>query len=332
MKKIATLIIVIIVLLCIYTPSNGQFIKGTNIPADTTFNISREYHKYKKHYPFIIPVKDSVPKNVIAKRDIIYTTLENTPFGKRELHLDLFRPQKEGKYPTLIMIHGGGWRAGNKSLQAPMAEMIAAHGFVTITVEYQLSLEAKYPAAVHNIKSAIRWARANAAKYNIDADKIAISGCSAGGHLASLVGLTNGIEKFEGTMGNNKFSSKVQAIIDMDGLLSFLAPLSLKINQRPDAPDVFWLGGVFSEIPATWKDASPIYWANKNSVPMMFLNSGFLRFSSEQSELVRMLNEWGIYNKVHRFNVKLHPFWLFHPWVDETVIYTTNFLNKIFKE
>ena len=85
--------------------------------------------------------------------------MPETPYGKRDLHADLFRPEKAGKYPALILIHGGGWRAGDKSMEVPMAQMIASKGFVAVAVEYQLSLEAKYPAAVHNIKAAIRWVR-----------------------------------------------------------------------------------------------------------------------------------------------------------------------------
>lgn len=312
--------------------ANAQFLEGTTIPADTTFNVPRVYRQIKKDFPYAVPAKDQVPEGVIGERNIVYTTLEETPFGKRELHLDLFRPEKEGKYPALILVHGGGWRAGNKSLQVPVAQMIAAKGFVTVAVEYQLSLEAKYPAAVYNIKSAIRWMRANAETYNIDTNRIAISGCSAGGQLASLTGLTNGIEKFEGNMGNVDYSSDIQAIIDMDGAINFMAPLSLNLNRRPDSPDIIWLGGSFYDRPDLWKEASPAYWANENSVPMLFLNSGFPRFSAGQYELISMLDEWGIYNEVYRFNVKIHPFWLFHPWIDESVNYMVDFLNHVMAE
>ena len=310
----------------------AQFLEGTTIPADTTFNVPRVHRQIKNDFPYAIPAKDQVPEGVIDARNLVYATLEDTPFGKRDLHLDLFRPEKEGKYPALIMVHGGGWRAGKKDMQVPMAQMIAARGFVTVTVEYQLSLEAKYPAAVHNIKAAIRWMRANAEKYAIDPDRIAISGCSAGGQLASLTGLTNGIERFEGTMGVVNYSSEVQAIIDMDGVINFMAPLSLNLNRRPDSPDVQWLGGTFYERPDLWKEASPAYWANENSVPMLFLNSGFPRFSAGQYELISMLDEWGIYNRVQRFNVEVHPFWLFHPWIDESVNYMVGFMDHVMPE
>lgn len=301
------------------------------IPRDTTYSIARVHRQIKNDYPYAIPVKDSLPNGVLGERNLVYATLPETPFGKRDLHLDIFRPEKLGKYPALILVHGGGWRAGDKSMEVPMAQMIASEGFVTVAVEYQLSLEAKYPAAVHNIKAAIRWMRANAEKYNIDPDRIAISGTSAGGQLAMLVGMTPGIEKMEGTMGNGQYSSSVQAIIDIDGVVDFMAPSSLNLNRKPDSPDIFWLEGSFYDRPDRWKEASSIFWANEKSVPVLFLNSGFSRFHAGQDELIGMMNEWGIYTEVHKFDVKVHPFWLFHPWVDQSVDYMVGFLNKTFK-
>lgn len=305
--------------------------QSPSIPRDTTYNVLRVYRQIKSDFPNAIPAKDSLPENVVEERNHVYATLPETSSGKRELHLDVFRPVKKGVYPALILIHGGGWRAGDKSMQIPLAEMIAAKGFVTVTVEYQLSLEAKYPAAVHNIKAAIRWMRANAEKFGIDATRIAISGCSAGGQLAALVGMTNEIEKFEGNMGNNDFSSAVQAIIDIDGVIDFMAPASLNLNRKPDSPDIFWLEGSFYDRPDRWKEASSIFWANEKSVPVLFLNSGYPRFHAGQDELIGMMNEWGIYTEVHKFDVKVHPFWLFHPWIEPTADFMISFLNRIFK-
>jgi pectinesterase len=318
----------IIILFAISSNLFAQKKEFADIPRDTSFNVNSSYTKYKEYFPEIRPANPELSENVAAHYNLIYATLPETPYGKRDLHVDLFHPKEAGKYPALIMVHGGGWRSGDKSLQVPMAKAIAEQGFVTVAVEYQLSLEAKYPAAVHNIKAAIRWMRAHAEKYNIDPDRIAISGCSAGGQLASLVGLTNGVEKFEGNQGYPDYSSSVQAIVDMDGVINFMAPLSLNKERRPDSPDVEWLEGNFYDRPDRWKEASPIYWANENSVPMLFLNSGFPRFTAGEHELFGMLNEWGIYNELHRFDVQLHPFWLFHPWFEPTVNYTVTFLNN----
>lgn len=302
------------------------------IPKDTSFNAVSQYKNISKKFPQIKLAKDSLPANVKEYRNLVYTTLKNTPFGDRDLHVDLFTPQNKGKYPALIMVHGGGWRAGDKSLEVPIAQRLAARGYVTVCVEYQLSLEAKYPAAVFNIKSAIRWMRANADKYGIDPDKIAISGGSAGGQLALLVGLTNGVESKEGSQGNLGFSSDIQAIIDVDGVVDFMAPLSLNLNRKPSSPDIEWLGGSFYEKPEIWKEASGIFWANEKSSPILFLNSGYPVFHAGQDELIGMMKDWGIYTELHKFDVKVHPFWLFDPWARTTVNYIDNFLIKVFKK
>jgi acetyl esterase/lipase len=302
--------------------------KISTIPKDTSYNATSQFKKNIKHFPEIKIAKDELPVNVTEYRNLVYTTLKDTPFGNRDLHLDVFSPKKPGKYPALIMVHGGGWKSGDKSLQIPMAQKLAAKGIVTVCVEYQLLMEAKYPAAVFNIKSAIRWMRANAEKYNIEPNKIAISGCSAGGQLAMLVGLTNGVESKEGNQGNLGFSSDIQAIVDIDGVVDFMAPLSLNLIRKPNSPDVEWLGGTFYEKPEVWKDASSIYWANEKSCPILFINSGFPRFHAGQDELIGMMKDWGIYTEVHKFDVKIHPFWLFEPWADPPVNYIYDFLIK----
>lgn len=326
MKKINT-----IWLLLLYVLSTGiGFAQQKEIPRDTTYNVPRVWRQTIKNYPEAKIASTAVPKGVIAAMDVIYLTLPETPFGKRDLHADIFRPKKKGTYPTLIMVHGGGWRSGDKSMQWAMATRLAERGYVTICVEYQLSLEAKYPAALHNIKAAIRWARANAAEYQIDTNHIAISGCSAGGQLAALTGLTSGVAEKEGAMGYAEFSSEIQAIIDIDGVIDFMAPWSLNLNRKPDSPDIEWMGGSFSEKPEIWKDASPIFWANEKSPPVMFLKSGYSRFSAGSYELAGMLTEWGVYTETHRFEVQVHPFWLLDPWVEPTVNYMDAFLKKVF--
>jgi len=300
-------------------------------PVDTTYTLIGQYQKFKSSFPNIMPAVDKTPVGVKEEREIVYAVTENSKFGKRDLHIDIFMPEAKRIYPTLIMIHGGGWRAGNKSLQIPMAQKIASEGFVTVAIEYQLALEAGYPSAIHNIKAAIRWLRANAAKYSIDTQKIAISGCSAGGHLASLVGMTNGLAQFEGKQGNASYSSAVQAIINIDGIVDFLAPASLNKTRTIDSPDIQWLGGFFKDIPDIWKEASPIFYASEKTVPILFINSGFSRYHAGQDELTGMLKEWGIYFEVHKFNVEMHTFWLFHPYMDETVQYMVDFMKKTLK-
>ena len=123
----------------------------------------------------------------------------------------------------------------------------------------------------------------------------------------------------------------MKAVIDIDGLLDFLAPASLDKVRKSNSADVSWLGGTFEEKPEVWKDASAIFRVNKYSPPVLFLNSGFSRFHAGQDEMCGIMNELGIYYEIHRFDVKVHPFWLFHPWFEPTADYMAGFLDKVFK-
>lgn len=302
------------------------------IPRDTSFTIYSTLQKFRKAYPYVEPASVVIADNAKADYDVVYTTLENTPFGKRDLHMDVFSPKKAGRYPAVVLVHGGAWVTGSKANQAPIAAYLASKGYVAVAVEYQLVLEATYPAAIYNIKSAIRYLRAHADSMNIDPEKIAIGGSSAGGQIASLVGLTGDLEKFEGDQGNQGYSSSIQAIVDMDGVIDFMAPWSLKSDRKPDSYDVRWLEGDFYQRPDRWKEASPIFWATENMPPMLFLTSPHPRFTAGMNELTAMMDYWGIYHERHTFNTKYHAFWLVKPWYDETVVYIEKFLDKVLKE
>lgn len=315
------------------------------IPRDTSYTPYSAWVKIKKQYPNVTLVKPQLPEGVIAEQNIVYATLPYTPYGKRDLHLDLFRLEKPGKYPALVLVFGGGWRSGSKEAQVPMAQQIAAKGYVTAAIEYRLSPEALYPADVYDIKAAIRYLRANAAKYDIDPDKIAITGSSAGGQLAALVGMTSGIEKFDvdecsllqaqGTAQtpNENTSTKVQAIIDIDGILDFRAPeesASDNILGKRSA-GAYWFGKTFKEDSALWIEASPIEYAGENTPPILFINSAQPRFHAGRDSVISILKPFHIYTEVHTIPNSVHSFWQVYPWFDETVGYMISFLDKVLK-
>lgn len=302
-------------------------ISGENkFPTDTSYTVYQTYIKLKKYYPLIKKVYPEKNNSIAAFEDLVYNSVDEN----RELHLDIFRPKNKNICPALIMIHGGGWRSGNKIMQRPMAQAIATEGFVTIAVEYRLSLEAKYPAAVHDIKTAIRFVKDNAENFNIDTTKIAIEGESAGGQLAMLVAMTNGITHFDGDRCGTKSTSNVHAAIDVDGIVSFLMPGSLNIERKPDSPDAFWLGGTFADKPMIWKEASPLFYVGKNSVPTLFICSSVPRFHAGRDEMIDMLSQNDIYSESHTLTDSPHSFWLFEPWFEPTKKYIVDFLNKIF--
>ncbi|MEM8999045.1 MAG: alpha/beta hydrolase [Bacteroidota bacterium] len=136
--------------------------------------------------------------------------------------MDIFIPDGDGPSPTVILIHGGGFKTGDKKSENDLAKALVSNGFVAIAVNYRLSGEAVFPAAVHDVKAAIRFIRANAKKYVVDPDKIATWGASAGGHLSAMMGTSAGDGFLDGIVGDhNNESAQIQACINWFGPINF---------------------------------------------------------------------------------------------------------------
>ena len=300
------------------------------VQRDTSFTVNNTAVKVLKQYPGTKVVEPILPAGVTAQENLVYASDRG-----RDLHLDLFTPVKKraSGYPGVLLIHGGGWRSGYRQMEWPMAQHLAAKGYVTATVEYRLSVEALYPTGVHDLKAAIRWMRANAAKFNIDSKKIAVYGCSAGGELAAFLGTTGDMKKFEGSTGDLHQSSRVQAVIDIDGILDFTDPAESAKDTVPDKPSAgkAWFGASFKENPGLWREASPIRYVNEKTAPILFVNSALPRFHAGRDEAIKTLSKLGIYTEVHTIPDTPHPFWFFHPWFDEASGYIVTFLDKTFK-
>lgn len=315
----------------------GKHKHKMNVPRDTSFTTHSTYVKVIKHHPEVTLALPDQMDGLRAYRDVVYTTHRNSPYGDRDMHVDIFRPDDDNTYPALIMIHGGGWNSGAKSLQVPMAQRIAAKGYVTIPVEYRLVPEAKYPAGFHDIKTAVRWVRKNAEKYGINPDKIAVSGCSAGAQLATLTGVTNGLKRHEGVGEWLDVASDVQAIINMDGCSTFVSESNIaeandKLAQKGELPiNAVWLGGLYEEAKDNWEEASPVLWVTDKSAPICFINSGLPRYSDGRDTLLKCYEGKGIYSERHVIPVDVHPYWFFYPWIEPTIDYAVSFLDKVFK-
>ncbi len=317
----------IFLLLLLFTFSRAQDRSFLRSQKDTSYNFYTAEAKMHQKFPDAKLVLPQLPKDVKEEKDIVYANVNG-----RELHLDIFYPSdsKEETLPGLVLIHGGGWRSGNRELVIPMAQKFAQKGYAAIAVEYRLSTEAFYPAAIFDIKASIRWLRANASKYNVNKKKIGIYGCSAGGHLAALIGTTNGYKKLDGDEGNNNFSSDVEAIIDVDGVVDFFGKGSEEVYKKSGKPSAahLWFGASAKENPEVWKEAGPINHIDKNTPPILFLNSGQPRFHAGRDEMIQKLNYYNIYSEVHTFEGIIHTFWLFEPWFDKTFQYTEDFLRR----
>jgi len=308
------------IVICFLTSVFTVYSQNT-FEIDTSYTINSAYKKYVKHYPNIKIAEPLLDENVVEEINITYKELDY-----RKLYLDAYYNKDKELKPAVVLIHGGGWKSGNKSLMKPMAQIIASRGYACFTIEYRLSLEAIFPAAIFDVKKAIQFVKANAEKFSVDSTKVAVLGSSAGGQIAALVGTTNNNPFFEDSADKYNVSSSAQAIIDLDGVLAFIHPKS-----KEDKVASLWLGGNSEENRETWVNASALTHTDKNTPPILFICSKYDRFHAGRDDMIKILDQYNIYSQVETFQDGPHSFWLFHPWFDDTVEYITTFLDKTFK-
>ncbi|MFL1013458.1 alpha/beta hydrolase [Flavisericum labens] len=291
------------------------------------YTIENTYQNLKKNYPHVTPITPLVSDSIKYKEDITYKKTETS-----KLKLDVYYPKDNCKkaFPAVLLIHGGGWLTGSKENERVMAQHLALNGYVGIAVAYRLGFEAKYPAGVNDLKDAIVWAKKHAKKYNINPDKIAVLGASAGAQLATLIGTTPNSTIYN---VDEKISNEVQAIVNVDGIVSFIHP-EAAAESKPGKESMggIWLNGEKEENFKNWKEASPLEYVGKNTPPTLFINSSYARFHAGRDDMISILNKHNIYSEVHILEGSPHSFWLMHPWFDTTLNYTVNFLNKVFKD
>lgn len=306
------------------------------VPRDTTFNVRSAVAKIKKTVPDASEAKLRNPESVERMPDQTYSR----PYKGRELKASVFRPKNASKAPAVIMVHGGGWSSGTPSLQFPLAERLAERGYVAIPVEYRLTPEAKYPAGLHDVKTAVRWVRANADRLGVDTARIAISGCSAGGQLACLTGMTNGSPRHEAKdmkkMEYPDFSSDVDAVVNIDGIATFVSESNIadaeeRFRKKGNLPaNGAWLGGLYGKAKDNWEEASALLWADGKAAPVLFINSELPRYHDGRDELIEKLKGLGVECEVYETGSPVHPFWLCDPWIDPVAERAACFLDKVF--
>jgi len=200
--------------------------------------------------------KTWLPKVPKAEDIQIHSNLIYTTYGRRALLMDVFCPKATTKdLPAVILVHGGGWNNGEHHQHRATAISLARMGYVTATVEYRLGREAKLPAAIHDLKASIRFLRANAKKFGIDASNIGMLGGSAGGHLTLLTGMSNEIPELEGKGAHQDQSSSLQAIVSFYGLMNIATPRSMHHGAVKSA-----MGVSFNKDPKKYIRLSPLFY------------------------------------------------------------------------
>jgi acetyl esterase/lipase len=157
-------------------------------------------------------------------RGIKPTTYVYTQYGHIDRSLDVYLPDNDGQpAPVILFLHGGAWKLGSrKNLQSGILHQLK-RGYALVGVSYSFSQEAHWPRQLFEVKAAVRWLRAHAQQLNIDPSCIILWGISAGGHIASVVGTSNGQASQEGDLGHPEQSSEVQAVIAWYPPTDFLA-------------------------------------------------------------------------------------------------------------
>jgi acetyl esterase/lipase len=207
-----------------------------------------------------------VPDSVIWEEGIEYST----PNGE-SLALNIARPAADsGPRPAVLCIHGGGFRAGKRESYNNLCMKLAENGFVAATITYRLAPKHQFPAAVHDTKAAVRWLRANAKKYNVNPEKIGVTGGSAGGHLAQFLGVTAHVPQFEGDGGNANQPSHVNCVVNVYGPSDFTKSYGKSVDAHEVLP--LWFGG---NLETEWKRhiiGSPLYWVTPDAAPTLCIH------------------------------------------------------------
>jgi acetyl esterase/lipase len=194
-------------------------------------------------------------------KDLVYSTV-----GNSNRLLDVYYPQTPAPragYPLIVSIHGGAWEGADRHSDLILRKL-TEHGFALASVDYRLSHEAVYPAQIDDVRESVHWLVANAASLHLDTNKIVATGISAGGHLALLLGLSQ-------TTGDRTIK----------GVCALYGPTDLTKYADVKGPNAVTrlLGGPITEKITLAKEASPLSYVSKNSVPVML-------FHGEKDELV----------------------------------------------
>ena len=204
----------------------------------------------------------------VPARSLIFAKINGDEFK-----LDLYRPAG-APAGLVIWVHGGAWRGGSRA-NVDLLPLVNL-GWAVASVDYRLATVARFPAQIHDLKAAIRFLRAHAAEYGYPANRFVIAGSSAGGHLAALVGVTNGHQELEGTEGDHPgVSSDVQAIVDLYGASDLTTILAQSTPQglslRVPALDLL-LGARPDQVPALARLASPVFQLDAHDPPLFLMH------------------------------------------------------------
>jgi len=244
-----------------------------------------------------------LPEGVTAHLDLVYGSVDG-----RDLHLDLYVPETRPArpMPLVVWIHGGGWRGGSKEGLRRPGPILEHGGYILASVDYRLSGEAIFPAAIADCKAAVRWLRANASDYGIDPDRLAVWGSSAGGHLVALLGTAWDVREWDVIHAENQdVSSKPTMVCNWFGPTDFLRMNDFEGRIDHDAAgsqESEFIGVPIQEHPDRVRRANPITYVTPDDPPMLLMHGEQdLSVPYNQSELLyAALQEAGVESRLYK--------------------------------
>lgn len=239
----------------------------------------------------LIDTEPEVPESIDVYKNITYKTIDTL-----SLQLDIYkRKDLTDPTPVLVFIHGGAWEKGKRQDYLPYLIDYAKKGYITVTVSYRLSSVAIFPAAVTDVKCSIRWIRQHADIYGIDADRIAVIGGSAGGHLSMMLGYTNDDQFTEGC--SDSLSSRVSAVVDLYGPVDLTTPYAQSANSV-----IKFLGKTYDENSDLYSRASPKAYISSDDPPTLIFQGTIdaLVPYSQSDSLDIWLNRAGVPHQYHK--------------------------------
>lgn len=253
--------------------------------------------------------------------------------GERDLTADVFTPKNipSKPRPAIVFLHGGSWMFGSPSQFHYHSDYLAKkYGFFAVSVDYRLSGEAKFPAALQDAKCAIRWVRSHAKKLNIDPERVAICGGSAGGHLSSMVATTAGVKAYEGNGGNQAFPSHANAVILFNGEFDMWDLVEKK--SLIDAMKQF-IGGTPEQMPEKYDELSSIKRIDVTTPPTLLLHGTEDKCVSHEQAVAfySRLREVGVHAELAIYEGKPHAWFNKEPDRTETVQRMEKFLVSRFR-
>jgi acetyl esterase/lipase len=254
--------------------------------------------------------------------DVIFAT-----YGARSLRLDLYLPVgRKQAVPGAIVIRGGGWMVNDRAEFAHVASALAERGVAAASIEYRTADEAPFPAALQDVKAAIRWMRANAGVHGISPDAIGTLGGSSGAHMALLAGLTVNERDFEGAGGHNNVSSRVQAVVAM-ATPADLSQLSSG-GQRTVAR---FLNATLAQNPKLWARASPVNHIRAGAPPVLLMHSSTDEavLPEQSSQFAKLYRKAGAKAELVFIEKAHHAFWNYRLWFDDAMDRAAAFFLRV---